>query len=368
MRRLQQKNDPLAVIAETPPAFSPEAAVAVLRERYGLTAAVSALVSERDQNFRVRAENGKQFVLKIANAAEAAEVTDFQVQALLHVAAAIERDAIPITTPKIVPTIDGESQFMMESIAGRHIARLVTFVSGDPLAERIASAGLARNMGAYLAHLGHALAGFAHAGSGQSLLWDMQQALSLRPLVTHIRGAELASAVSSALDEFATYVEPVLGSLRTQVIHSDFNPDNVLTVAGNADKVAGVIDFGDMLRAPLIIDVGIGASYLRPPDGDPLRLVAEFVAGYHSVEPLELSEIDILFELIQARLCASIAILDWRATVRGSDDPYLEKLIRGEASAGRFLCRLRAVPRTNARQVFRQVCASTPAVRRQRMD
>ncbi|MGI9263049.1 MAG: phosphotransferase, partial [Woeseiaceae bacterium] len=120
----------------------------------------------------------------------------------------------------------------------------------------------------------------------------------------------------------------------------------------------GVIDFGDMLEAPLIADVAIAASYLRPKDGDPLALMAEFVAGYATVTPLQPNEIKILFELIKARLCASIVILYWRASFRDPDDPYLGKLLNAESFAETFLARLNLIPRMNATQTFVQVCAS----------
>jgi hydroxylysine kinase len=355
---LTQENDPFAVIAEALPSFSEVEVIECLREHYGLDAVVSALVSERDQNFRVRSSDGAEYVFKIANAAEPAPVTDFQIQALIHIAAVVGEANIPINAPEILPTPGGQTHVELEFAGGTHVARMVSFLPGIPLAERIASPSLARNMGEYLAHLGLALKGFSHPGSAQSLLWDMQQALNLRQLLKYAKEDMAAQAVVDALNDFERYALPEFSSLRTQVVHSDFNADNVLVDAKDTNKVAGVIDFGDMLKAPLIADVAIGASYLRSPTGNPLSLISEFVAGYHAVERLESAEIDILFELIQARLCASIVILDWRAAMRGADDPYLEKRQDGEGSASCFLCRLREIPRNSARQLFRQVCAS----------
>jgi Ser/Thr protein kinase RdoA (MazF antagonist) len=137
------------------------------------------------------------------------------------------------------------------------------------------------------------------------------------------------------------------------------NPDNLLVGADDPDVVAGIIDFGDMLHAPLIADVAIACAYLRPASGNPVALTAEFVAGYHGVVALETAELEILFELIQARVCASIAILDWRGATRHGDDPYLAGHSTGEGSAHHFLVRLRELPRAHARQLFTQVCAST---------
>lgn len=350
--------DPLAVIAEEPPRFLDDEAIHIARDHWGLDVSVKSLVSERDQNFRMKTHDGRQFVLKIANAAESSAVTDFQVQGLIYIADRVQTLALPVSTPQVLPTVDGATSIELSRSGATHVARVVSFLQGAPLGDGVATPKLARNMGACLAHLGHALAGFSHPGSEQSLLWDLQKALDLRKLVSYITDEGVAAQVTDALDDFETHAAAGLPSMRSQVVHSDLNPDNVLIDPDDPDVVAGVIDFGDMLRAPLIVDVAIACSYLRVADGNPLELIAEFVAGYHGVEPLITEEIDILFELIQARLCASISILDWRAAMRGPGDPYLEKVAEGEASAGNFLARLREIPREHAQRMFRQVCAS----------
>lgn len=355
---MERQTDPLAAIAEDTPALTDAAAIAIVSERYGLDVSVRSLVSERDQNFQMRGVDGLQYVLKIANTAEDASVTDFQIEALLHIADYVKRNGTPISAPEVLLTQDGETHTIIDLDGASHVARVVSYVNGVPVGERTPSRLLGRNMGTYLAHLGNALRDFRHPGSQQSLLWDVQQALRLRELVTHIPKDDVRAEVVRSLNDFEEFAWPGLRALRRQVIHSDFNPDNVLTHPTESDVVAGVIDFGDMLEAPLIADVAIAASYLRPDEGDPLALMAEFVAGYASVTPLESGELKVLFELIKARLCASIVILYWRASFRDSSDPYLEKLFESESFAETFLSRLSLIPRSNAAQTFAQVCAS----------
>jgi Ser/Thr protein kinase RdoA (MazF antagonist) len=353
------KGDPFAVVAEAAPEFSDAEAIRYARDYWGLEARARPLVSERDQNFRLTCQDGNEYVLKIANAAEPSAVTEFQVAALLHIAASAHARGIPISAPEVLKTPDGASTVRLESAQGEHTTRVVSFLAGTPLGERIATTTLARNMGRYLAYLGLALKDFRHAASSQSLLWDIQQALKLRDLVRYVAEPAAARAVNESLDDFERFVQPVLPALRAQVIHSDMNPDNLLVGADDPDVVAGIIDFGDMLHAPLIADVAIACAYLRPASGNPVALTAEFVAGYHGVVALETAELEILFELIQARVCASIAILDWRGATRHGDDPYLAGHSTGEGSAHHFLVRLRELPRAHARQLFTQVCAST---------
>ena len=58
------------MLTSTPPAFSDSEAISIAQEFYGIDARVSPLVSERDQNFRLDAIDGKRYTLKISNAAE----------------------------------------------------------------------------------------------------------------------------------------------------------------------------------------------------------------------------------------------------------------------------------------------------------
>ena len=93
-------------------------------------------------------------------------------------------------------------------------------------------------------------------------------------------------------------------------------------------------------------------------EGNPLERIAEFLVGYHSVTPLAVPEIDLLFDLIKTRLAASICILSWRAARRGADDPYLGGVVASNSGAAEFLKILLELPREHAQQTFRQICAS----------
>lgn len=352
------QNDPLAVIQTDTPQFSDEAAVDIVRNHYGYAASVRALVSERDQNFHLRLADGREFVLKIANPVESPQVTLFQIDALLHLEEQQKRYPFCINAPRVLRNLDGDASIQVALAGQTHIARVVSFVPGMPLGDCIPSTALCENMGVYLAHLGKALSGFNHPGGSQNLLWDLQQALQVRELLPCIEDQQLRCLVEDTLIEFEQQAFPELGNLRAQVIHSDFNPDNVLVDDADKNLVAGVIDFGDMVRAPLIVDVAIGACYLRPDAGNPLALIAEFVSGYHAVTSLTQAELDILFTLIKTRLAVSVAILCWRASARDDDDPYLAKILRSDSQAAKFLAVLHELPGKSVTRMFKQVCAS----------
>ena len=350
------EHDPLAVIASPPPSLSEPAACRLAHEHWGLEARCRALVSERDQNFRLETNKGERYVLKIANSAEDPRVTDFQVQALLHIENFVSGHKAPIDTPRIVPCVDGRKLVTLDIRGVGYVARIVTYLDGVPLAASPPGAHACRNLGVFLAHLGRALCEFRHPAERHPLLWDVSRALRLRELEQHVAERRVRALVTTSLDDFERLTLPAFPELRSQVIHNDFNPDNVLMAAGEPSTVTGVIDFGDMLRLPLIVDVAVAASYLRAPDDHPLAQIAAMLGGYHSVTPLAEEEIAVLFELIRARLSATICILNWRAAIRGSDDPYLQNAAATESSAEVFLQRLMGLPAGSALAVFGRAC------------
>jgi Ser/Thr protein kinase RdoA (MazF antagonist) len=349
--------DPLRVIAVEAPAFSADDAVRIAAEYYGLAVSARELLSERDRNYHLRSDDGREFVLKIASSAEDPLVTDFQVQALRH----IEAQRADIATPRVVPALDGRFLLELQSGDGTNAARLVTWLPGILLAGQPLTTQLCRNLGIYAAKLGRALQGFEHPGSNPSLIWNMHEAARVREIAPYIPEPELRSRVIECLERFEEQVLPRFATLRTQVVHNDLNPENLLLDPDDLARVAGVIDFGDMTQSPLIVDVAVAASYMRELQGNPLARIAAFVAAYHSITPLERDEIDLICDLVQVRLATTVSVLQWRIADRGKDDPYLNNSVSAESTAAKFLCLLDSIPREHAQQTLRQACASTDA-------
>jgi len=347
--------NPLDVIAAEQPSFSLQQAVDIARDHYDLNVTAKELLSERDQNFLLKQDDGKQFVLKIANSVEDPLATDLQIQALLHIQA--RADAL-ITTPTVQRTAAGAYSLATEFDGRSHVVRVVSYLEGDPLENAVLDADLARKLGRYLARLGRALSDFSHSGADHSLLWDLKQAAFLKGILQHIGDERVRHLAASELEDFEENILPVFPSLRWQIIHNDMNPGNVLLSEDNGRQFAGVIDFGDMLCSPLIVDVAVAASYMRVFEGNPLALIAEFIAGYHQETPLTRAEIDILHSLIKVRLISTVAILAWRKSLRGADDGYLQDAVASEQQAELFLQKLAEIPAENAAQTYRQVCAS----------
>jgi len=330
--------DPLEAISVPAPQFSEAAALRTLQTDFGLHGELLPLVSERDQNFCVTTADGQRFIFKIANASEPQAVTDFQIAALLH----IEQQNCSVVTPRVKRTVNGKVAAWMtgeQDDAPAHCCRVVSFIAGDLMSSATLTPELVAHFGSSAARLDLALGDFEYDATGQVLLWDLQRASALRELLRYVEDRKLQDAVSSCIDDFDSLVKPALPRFRRQAIHGDLNPDNVLTTC--TGQVAGFIDFGDMLNAPLIMETAIACSYLRPGANDNvLDRVKPFIGAYHRILPLHDQELELLFELLRARLAASITILRWRAAIRGPNDAYIQQNLEGESDAAGFLLRL----------------------------
>ena len=343
-------NDPFEVLQTPAPAFLTEQASALLREHYNLRAGLEPLVSERDRNFLVSATDGTRYVLKFANSAETPAVTDFQTQALLHIA----RVAPEIPVPKVIPTRDDQLMFDATSDDGTmHRVRLLSWLDGVPLYDAEGVPSIAGQMGSSLARLGLALKDFTHSASDHTLLWDIRHASHLIELLPHIRDTELRRLCETQVRHFREYVAPNLDSLRRQVIHSDMNPGNVLVDNEDMSRLAGVIDFGDLVQSQLVNDVAVAAAYLCRIEDDPYAHVIEFLSAYTKIVPLTDDEVSLLPDLIVARRLTTTMISQWRAALYPENCDYI---LGDEVSSRRKLELTASLSNDDTRQRFREVC------------
>lgn len=312
-------DDPFTVLKTRPPVVSLEEARQVLLSTYGRDADLQPLRSERDLNFRVIGGNGSCAVLKFSNSAEAPAITRLQANALLH----IERVAPELPVPRNLPTSDGQAMAsFVASDSRRHAVRLLSWLDGVPIDETGHASRAAATLGVCLARIGQALRSFDDAAANYSLLWDLKNAASLSDLVGDVDDTELRALCAGTLTRFEDIVLPRLDTLRWQVIHNDLNPGNVLVEPGSG-RLAGVIDFGDIVRSPLVIDVAVASAYLLKDGDDPLADVCTFIEAYSNVQPLADAETGILFDLVRTRLAMTILIARWRAARYPENRDYI---------------------------------------------
>ena len=338
----------MTAILDTVPRFSEEEAAGLLKDVYGIQGALSALASERDQNFKVKTPEGA-FIFKIVNAAEPSEESDFQTALLKH----IKHAAPDLPVPQLLPTQKGEALGSVEGANGAtHRLRLVSWIEGTPLAEVPRSEAAMTSLGALLGRFNNALDGFMHPGAVRPLDWDLRLAGNSRARLDKIEDADDRALVARFIDRFEVGVLPRLTRLRGGVIHNDANDWNVLVDPADHTKICGLIDFGDALYSALICEVAIAGAYGALDCDDPLGAIGALAAGFHAQYRLREEEVDLLFDLVAMRLVTSVTISASRQS-EVADNPYLAV---SEKPAWDLLRRLGAMDPRFATAVLRNAC------------
>ncbi len=337
------------VLEAQAPAFSNQEAEAIARRAFDIDASAQPLASERDQNFHLRAKDGNEWVLKIANPAEKPEILDMQTQALLH----IGRTDPSLPIPRVKVTPDGALFHEIDGADGRRfIVRVLSFLPGQLLGDATLHPALLRDVGAMAARIARALRGFFHPAARHELLWDLTQAPALRSRTHHIEEEERRRVVEDVLEHFDTEVLPKLNRLRAQVIHNDIAGLNALA---DGNRVSGVIDFGDLIHAPLVCDLAVPIAGLIDDHPDPIAAAAEITAGYHAVTQFEDDELRLIFDLACTRLAMEVTIANWRVCDHPENTTYI---MAGIQDAGAQLDRLRALGAERMYTALRRACAT----------
>lgn len=343
----------LTALRTNPPGFSTVDAERIARELYGMEARATALFSERDQNFHLRPAQGPGAVLKLYNALEDPAIVDFQIGALGHLA--LQDPGLPV--PRLLQTRTGERSARIEGPEGAgHIACAITFLPGQLLEKAQPGPALLREFGRTVARLDKALRGFFHPAAGQRIAWDIRRAGELRPYASLIGDPAAAAAVARVLERTAGQL-PAFAALRSQIIHNDCNPGNVLVDADGAPTVAGIIDFGDMIHGPLVFDLALAAADVTGEGMGPIESAQEIIAGYSAVMPLQDDEIAALYDAMLARHAVTLAIFAWRQRHDRSGADKLEQYERTGLPAFERL--LSAGPQA-AEHAFRKAAGLSP--------
>ena len=138
------------------------------------------------------------------------------------------------------------------------------------------------------------------------------------------RMSATASIVDGLLDRYEERVSPGWPRLRSQVIHGDFALDNALL--DDRDRVVGIIDFGDIVHSALATDLASSlSSVLRTRDEDDVfRAGRLLIDGFQSRVALEPVELELLADLLAARLCTIVSISAWRVISYPENAEYIQ--------------------------------------------
>jgi 4-aminobutyrate aminotransferase-like enzyme/Ser/Thr protein kinase RdoA (MazF antagonist) len=322
--------EPLLALRGQPPDVDARLAEATARDIYGVTARATPLAGERDRNFRLDATDGQCLILKFIDHEVDDVVVAGQSAALVHIA---EQDG-ELPVPRVIRTRSGDDLGHV-GIAGQQASapgagardpalrllggqatcrvRLITYLPGrliQDLRPSPASGALLRSVGNQVAHLDRALAGFFHPALGQPIVWDIRRAPALLSVLPQVRSPTARRLVGDALEPIHRLL-PQLRGLRSQAIHGDCHGRNLIA-NDNGPACVGIIDLGDMIHAPLALEVGVTMAEFLVDGLSSLDGLCQLVAGYTGVQTLQRADIDVLYDAIAARIAIGVLIQAWR--------------------------------------------------------
>jgi len=338
------------------PNLTCEQACKVVQDEYGLVVTAEALPSDRDQNFRLWAEDGRSFVLKIANGEEDKSFLEAQNQVMerLH-----ERSVT--YCPQLIQTQTGADFFEVDANRSTYAGRLITWMSGKVLAHfQWQGPELLRNLGTCVAEVDSTLKGFDHPAMHRGdFPWDLRNASAIIDLyLDQVDDSGIRQQIEVIRANLAEYVEPRLPLLEQSVIHNDANDHNVIVQSPVIDQqqVAGLIDFGDMVHSHMVCGLAIAVAYAMLDKTDPLKAATHIVEGYHGVRSLSEDELAVVFPMACGRLAVSVCMAAVQQRQR-PDDPYLSV---SQEPIKRTLQQLLEIHPRFAEAAFRHVCGLTP--------
>jgi len=291
-----------------PPTFAASELSDFLRRQYGVSGEFRELEGERDQNFRVTCADGQRFVCKISGLDEDASVVDFQLRALEHIRAVDPE--LPV--PRHVARLDGEflSRFF-DAEGNAYPVRLLTYLDGSPLFEF----GAPRRhtiscLGRLQARLSLALRDFRHPAATHFMPWDAMNGLVVsKTLCRDYLPSTLMESCAPVLERLQKTVLPALHKLPAQVIHNDMHLGNVLGDPDRPEEITGIIDFGDIVKRPLVLDLSTSLVMIAELTPDLVSAAIDLLAGFDEVSPLPAEQRELLYDALCARAILSVQLV-----------------------------------------------------------
>jgi hydroxylysine kinase len=311
----------------TPPDLAENILRPFLRKHWGIEGDFKRLSGERDQNFRITTASDAQFVYKISSPVEDPLLVDFQIKALLH----LEETDPDISVPRVVRSKSGKvSETLIDDAGEAHVVRVLNYVPGVRLCDFGApSTETIERIGALQGRLCRAFSGFDHIAATHFMPWDIMNGLVIsRSMRTDYLKNGLAKICAPALERLENDSLPRMHNLPHQVVHNDAHSGNVMCDPDDPSVITGIIDFGDLVKRPLVVDLSTALTSIIQDGQTPLQDSAALIRGFSQYLAVPDNQLELISDAILARAILSVQLLEFRvaktnvgADVRDGDLP-----------------------------------------------
>lgn len=332
--------------------FSENDIAQLARVHYQLDAAVKSLNGYDELNFLLTDKAGRKYIFKVATDEHKYDFLDAQVKIVNHLSQSKAADRLQ----RYLCNTEGKELTTIVVDGINYYLRILTFINGDFWVElKEKPDELLFDLGCFLGEMDDALKNFSHPAMHRHYVWDIQTAMDARGFLHCIKDHERRRIAAYFLLQYETEVLPFHSSLRRAYIHNDANDYNLLVVN---NRVAGLIDFGDMVYSHLINNVAVACTYAMLNTVEPLHAAALVVKGYHEKYPLTEKEIELLYYLIAGRLCISVTRSAYNASLNSDNAHHFIT----EKPAWDLLFKLIRVNPVAAHNAFRMAANFSPVI------
>ncbi|XP_050100233.1 hydroxylysine kinase [Anopheles aquasalis] len=298
------------------------------------------LDSYDDRNFMIQADsyvknpilksiNAGGYVMKIANSLDSQDESFFEAQneIMLHLS---KRE---IKCPVPVQNIYGKF-YSLEKLAGsQHVLRLLEYIPGKVFHGVPHPDRLFYQAGQFIARIDSALKSVDKAKIlNRQSIWMLESFPKLKDFLYVIKDEHHKDIIEQVLDAFNRRIVPNLHEFQQGVIYGDFNEHNIIVNKKASDskeyEITGIIDFGDVCYSRYVFELAIAMTYMILESND-LDTGGLVMAGYSMIRIIPPHEKDVLRVAIAARLCQSLVMGLYTATVDSSNQYILSTQVRG---------------------------------------
>lgn len=302
-------------------------AITLVQSRFGLSVTDPVtLGGEFDQNLRVTDARGRHYLVKISAVFDTDRTTATWHEGILrHLAAT----APELPLPRLNTASDGAQHVIAATSRGDRMIRLLSWLTGAPLAEQEQhSDELLNELGEVAGKVSNALSTMPGPEVAITHDWDMRRARAVvDSSLGAVRDVDRRSDITEVMSWFDT-IEPLLAGLPRGVAHQDLNDSNILVdhIGDGRQVISGVLDLGDALYTVRVAELAVAMAYALVRKDDPMRVAELVVAGFDSVAPLTDDELAVVFPLAAARLAMNAAT--WTQRNGQSHNAHGEKRMR----------------------------------------
>ena len=296
------------------------------------------LVSYSDTNTLIETPNPRdQFVLKVTLAGDNAEAIATETEAMERALAA------GVKVPQVLTDSLGRRIVSFQDDRGQAcLARAIQFLEGRTLAGSIHTPQLMDDLGNTLGTLSLALQDFDPSALAACDVWDLDHGTTMiQEYGSALLEPEQGQIVEAVAADHDARSSGITG-LPQSVIHGDANDYNILVGAPSdttaiehqnpslrfaPNRVAGLIDFGDLHRSSTVNELAIAIAYAmfgqsREHANDPVGLILPLVAAYNKHRPLSAKELQVLFPKALLRLAVSVSVSAQKRLQSNDTEPY----------------------------------------------